>query len=85
MITNFSRLSLIPLAGSDAGEGGFDLCYLGHSGVILMTLLTSLSTATLLLLDHHLHRHHNRKCVTHNTSIISTLRYHSNKSLQYYV
>jgi len=57
------QISSCPFSGVGITGEGFDLCYLGHSGVILLTMLTSLSTATLLLLDHHLHKHHHDKWV----------------------
>ncbi|RXG69812.1 hypothetical protein Avbf_00834 [Armadillidium vulgare] len=47
--------------GRSQGESGFNSCYLGHSGIIIVTLLTSLSTATLLLLHYYLTNNHPRK------------------------
>ncbi|CAL4088648.1 unnamed protein product [Meganyctiphanes norvegica] len=52
------------------GEGGYAACYLGHSAVILVTGLTSLGTATLLLLDQYIKANHPRRYMTLGTNVI---------------
>ncbi|KAK3869876.1 hypothetical protein Pcinc_024840 [Petrolisthes cinctipes] len=56
--------------GSDGGEAGYSACYLGHSAVILLTVLTSLGTSTLLLFYHYLKTNDPRRFMTAGTNVV---------------